>query len=322
MDAPKGARSEPPTIEVRPMGAHDADAVHAVLNRAAAFAGLDAQPLARVHGLLEKFGERLDTDSLAVLDDGEIAAIGVLFLPPLSGDADVANVLIEVDPMKRGHGVSEALFQWIATRLRQAKDPQGRPHHLRSGCDLRNGSRIELLSAAGFSPARYAFKMRAELGTLANGYVSPETVRLIPWDPRRDDEALKVFNEAFAEHWGLPTHDAKMWNRRFVGVPQFRADLSCLALQGESPVGLCVNWVRAEAPTMGWIEVIGVIPPFRGRGIADAMMSYSLEAFRNAGLSVAELDVDTKNATGALQLYEKHGFQPVSQTVILEKTLV
>jgi len=321
MDARETGQSDLPTIEVRPIGAHEGDAVHAVLERAAIFAALDPGPSARVHDLLGRFGERLNTDSLAVFSDGVLAAIGILFLPPFSGDADVASLLIEVDPTRRDGRVRDALVQWIDARTQQVKDPQGRPHRLRSGCDLRNESRLELLSNAGFSPVRYAFKMHAELPTLNAQYSLPQTLRLIPWDRERDDEALSVFNEAFAEHWGLPTQDDRMWEQRFVGVPQFRADLSVLALQEETPVGLCVNWVRADAPTVGWIEAIGVIPSHRGQGVADAMMSRSLEAFRKDGLSEAELDVDTANPTGALQLYEKHGFKPVSQTVVLEKPL-
>jgi len=321
LEAQEAERSNLPKIEVRPIGAHEGDAVHAVLEKAATSAALELGPSTRVHDLLGRFGERLGTDSLAVFSDGVLAAIGLLFLPPFSRDEDVASLLIEVDPTRRDKSVRDALVQWIDARTQQVKDPQGRPHRLRSGCDLCNESRLELLSDVGFSPARYAFKMRVELPNRAADYPLPQTLRLIPWDPERDDEALSVFSKAFAEHWGLPTQDAQMWEQRFVGVPQFRADLSVLALQGDTPVGLCVNWVRVDAPTIGWIEAIGVIPSHRGQGVADAMMSRSLEAFRKDGLSAAELDVDTENPTGALQLYEKHGFRRVSQTVVLEKTL-
>ena len=110
-----------------------------------------------------------------------------------------------------------------------------------------------------------------------------------------------------------------------MGVPQFRPDLSWLALQGADVIGLCINWIQPAAnetlPNQGWIEAIGVIPSWWGKGVADVLMTRSLNRFLDQGFSQVALNVDTRNPTGALQLYEKHGFTPSKRTGIFEKAL-
>ena len=69
----------------------------------------------------------------------------------------------------------------------------------------------------------------------------------------------------------------------------------------------------------GWIEAIGVIPEWRGRGLGSALMVQSLNDFAALGFMRAALDVDTENPTGALQLYEKLGFEAVKRTIVFLK---
>ncbi|MBU1050034.1 GNAT family N-acetyltransferase [Candidatus Bipolaricaulota bacterium] len=107
---------------------------------------------------------------------------------------------------------------------------------------------------------------------------------------------------------------------RFVGVPQFRADMSWLVAHDSEVIGVCINWVPPNA-TQGWIEAIGVVPDWRGCGVADAMMAGTLSTFFERGLLQAALDVDTENLTGALHLYEKYGFAVVRREAIFVKAL-
>ncbi len=59
----------------------------------------------------------------------------------------------------------------------------------------------------------------------------------------------------------------------------------------------------------GWIHQLGVRRPWRGRGIATALLRASATAFAAAGLEYATLDVDADNPTGAVRLYESVGFR-------------
>ena len=112
------------------------------------------------------------------------------------------------------------------------------------------------------------------------------------------------------------------WREFFTGVSQFRGDLSYLVMDAENVAGFCVNWVEgAESTREGWIEAIGVIPAWRGRGIASALMAKSLHLFQAEGLEQAALDVDAENPTGALRLYEKHGFTIARESIHFVKQL-
>ena len=53
---------------------------------------------------------------------------------------------------------------------------------------------------------------------------------------------------------------------------------------------------------------VSVRRPWRGRGLARALVSQSLVAFRDRGMTDAILGVDADNPTGALGVYEANGF--------------
>ena len=68
----------------------------------------------------------------------------------------------------------------------------------------------------------------------------------------------------------------------------------------------------------GWIEILGVKPAFRGRGVATALVQTSINAFIASGFTHAALNVDSESQTGALGLYESLGFEPFKGTITHE----
>jgi ribosomal protein S18 acetylase RimI-like enzyme len=61
----------------------------------------------------------------------------------------------------------------------------------------------------------------------------------------------------------------------------------------------------------GWVGDLGTRRGYRKRGLARALLSASMQAFKAAGMDTAKLGVDSQNPNGALQLYESVGFQKV-----------
>ncbi len=177
--------------------------------------------------------------------------------------------------------------------------------------------------------------MRRRLALPLLAALLPEELRLVTWTPEQDEALMHAFNEAFHGHWGLPKMNMTLWQEYFTGVPQFRGDLSSLAMSGDQIVGFCVNWivpaaVQGPAPSPdpspqlheGWVEAVGVIQGWRERGVASALLANSLQQFKAEGLEYASLDVDAENPTGALRLYEKHGFAIARETVHFVKELI
>ena len=82
-----------------------------------------------------------------------------------------------------------------------------------------------------------------------------------------------------------------------------------VALEDGVPAGYIVF---SSVLDEGSVDNIAVSPPFRRRGLADALLTDALDRGRAAGLSVVHLEVRDSNAP-AVALYEKHGFKAVGR---------
>ena len=60
---------------------------------------------------------------------------------------------------------------------------------------------------------------------------------------------------------------------------------------------------------VGWLDSVATRRPWRRRGLAGALIARSLQVLRDRGMESAALGVDAENPTGALQVYERLGFQ-------------
>nr|MDP9106671.1 GNAT family N-acetyltransferase [Candidatus Eremiobacteraeota bacterium] len=64
-----------------------------------------------------------------------------------------------------------------------------------------------------------------------------------------------------------------------------------------------------------WIGGFGVVPEFRGRGLARSYLGETLAIARASGANSLELEVLTHNAP-AVRLYERAGFATIDELVI------
>ena len=95
------------------------------------------------------------------------------------------------------------------------------------------------------------------------------------------------------------------------------------AVENES--GIEVGTSRARIDIMGgrpigYLGTVGVLPEFRNRGLATALIAQTLRYLASRGLDSAVLFVETTNL-GARRLYERLGWRPVYQTVHYWKTI-
>ncbi len=316
-----------PQYHARPIGRDDEFDLFTLLRDVAVSAGSEAPSRAGVHQVLERLGDNLVSDSLLVLSraEGPVAA-ALIFLPPVSGEDDIASLLVAGHPHDLEQGLAVTLMDWMERRVREVSGSHRILQSMRMSCDPEASARVRLLEQQGFNPVRYHFTMQTVLSEPRAEIALPSGLGLVPWVNEYSESARSAFNRAFEGHWGLPHIETAMWEQRFVDVPQFRSDLSWLVLFKDEVVGMCINWGPLPQSEgflckRGWIEAIGVVPEWRGCGVADAMMSRSLNGFLNVGLSYAALNVDTQNLTGALQLYEKHGFVPSKREAIFAKRI-
>jgi ribosomal protein S18 acetylase RimI-like enzyme len=262
------------------------------------------------------------THDLAVVqsDDGTIAAAAVLeWIDRNTTGERSFECHCDVLPSHRRRGIGTALLAWQETRVAEIlgsmTDVADR-RVVRAGyvMDADVGARI-LLERAGFAAVRRSSELhRPDLADLPD-VPSPAGIVIGPIDEH--DEALvrrvwEVGGEVFAGHWGdpLPDRSEEGW-LRFREDPDVEPSLWCVAFDGDEVVGHILNYLGPDdgGSMIGWTEGIAVRDGWRRRGIARAMLAWSLRRLRDAGARTAALGVDMENPNQALTLYESLGFR-------------
>lgn len=265
-------------------------------------------------------------DTLLGLDaDGTPQAFAMVECRP--GDTRVVRVSCwgGVHPRWRRRGVGRALLDWQVARGRQllAGSAKDVPGWILTRAKEDATDREALLRAAGFATARWFSDMRRPLAVPGAPPVAvadvPAGLRLAPFDSTLDEAVRLANNDAFAGHWGSEPHSAEDWQTWCTGHRDFRGDWSFVVLDGREVVGYALSaaypqdWA-AQGFTQGWTNLVGVLSPYRGRGVAVALLTATMRAFAADGMEYAGLYVDTENTSGALSLYTGLGYEAVERT--------
>jgi ribosomal protein S18 acetylase RimI-like enzyme len=78
---------------------------------------------------------------------------------------------------------------------------------------------------------------------------------------------------------------------------------------------LCRRWAGEG---VGFVDLLGVDPNERGRGLGSTLLRCAFASFAAAGLREAQLGVASDNP-GALALYERVGMAPRHRADVFEK---
>ena len=153
----------------------------------------------------------------------------------------------------------------------------------------------------------------------------PSGLEMIAWTDTWSEAALDALNDAWRDHWGYEPMPPEVWRYRFHDDAGFLRPASRLAVADGRVAGLvlCTEQATDDAGDgrTAWLDLIAVRREWRKRGVASALMSATLVALAEEGFRTAALDVDADSPTGALGLYERHGFRVMrSETVFALET--
>jgi mycothiol synthase len=174
--------------------------------------------------------------------------------------------------------------------------------------------------AAGFRVVRHSFRMRVELPPEHQAPAWPDGVTVRHMRPGEEERVHATHMDAFADHWDFHHTPYETWRRWFRDKHTFDPELWFLALDGDEIAGLalCAPHFSGE-PDFGWVELLGVRPPWRRRGLGEALLRHSFAELRSRGFTRVGLGVDAENTTGAVRLYERVGMAPVRRSDTWEK---
>jgi mycothiol synthase len=231
------------------------------------------------------------------------------FINPLTTGPDVFKAMV---------GALEARGRIIATRHADAVKV-----FETFGGDLAP-ERDALLRGIGYEPVRWYFSMvRPSVDDLPDAPL-PSGVEIREVEPEHLPLIWAAAQESFQDQWGYtPPTDADY--EVFLKDPVLNdTSLWRIAWDGDQVVGQVRSYIHAEENARlgrlrGYTEHISVRRPWRRRGIARALIGASFPLLRARGMTEAALGVDLDNPSGALRVYERCGFRPVSRSTTYRK---
>jgi mycothiol synthase len=169
---------------------------------------------------------------------------------------------------------------------------------------------------------RHSFQMQIDFAEPPEPPEWPPGFTVRRYAGEEDLQAVhECHQESFADHWEFRPQPLEVWRRYTVESPGFDPSLWWLAEADGELAGICLDWWHASGdPTFGWVGVLAVRKPWRGRGLGLALLRHSFVDLAAHGATRVGLDVDGENTTGAVRLYERAGMRPVRRLDVYEKT--
>lgn len=243
-----------------------------------------------------------------------------------------------VHPAWRGQGIGQKLMEAVIARARERMSEASSSRYRLQSPDLHDepddGGRIALFESNGFELVRWALDMRRELPGL--GRIAPVIpiveepagIQLRKWRTGVDDEEVGwMLNEAFRDHWGYTEIVMNDWlNYVHGGFLDLEHSVLAWDVANDRLVGACVN--RCDEQTFKfrgrnelYVDDLAVRREYRNRGVATALLTWTLNRADHLGMRSVGLDADAENHTGAVRLYKRLGFEVIGKMRIYRKEL-
>jgi len=259
---------------------------------------------------------------------GEPVAYGRIWLEPDSGGERVFWHIAHVVPEWRKADLRMAIFRFNEMQIRfMAKNRPwaGKPSCGAWALDEPNDWR-EMVLAEGYSPVMHFYEMiRQNLEDIPDNPL-PEGLELRAAQPEHYLEVWNAHKEAFREKpWFVESRYDREQYELWLNEPTFMPDFWQVAWDGDHVAGMAENHIPLENLAFdrkrGHTQILFVLPGWRRRGLAKALLAKSLVMMREGGLKEATLDVETQNTSGEIQLYESMGYRVARKYAHYKKSI-
>ena len=229
------------------------------------------------------------------------------------------DAFARVHPEHRGRGIGSALLALCEDRARARA---GGATRVLATAEPGDPAGPALLRDRGYAHVRTFIHMQRELDDEIHP-VLPEAVAFRAFrDDEREDWAAfhRVIETSFEDHFEAFSIDLDAFIRLYTEMPTWDPSLVTFAVAGDDIAGVVVSDLL-DGGDLGWVDDVGVLPPFRGRGIGRALLLKAFEDLRERGCDRVRLNVDSENTTGATRLYERAGMHVHREWLVHEKAL-
>ena len=253
----------------------------------------------------------VDRDLRVLERDGRL--IGYADTDPTRDEPPLWWCDVKVAPDVDARAVVAELVAWFEERA-----VEGRLRVWTSEDDTRI---VDAFGALGFEPVRHSYRMEIGLRDELRQPVWPAEISVRGATP---DDQRSVY-DAVVEVW-QDTNDPidetfEEWAHWHVERDSFDPSLWFLAMAGEELAGFSICRGDPVDPQAGYVNLLGVRRAWRRRGLGEALLLRSFDAFRQRGLTRGTLGVDASSVTGATRLYERAGMCVYRDTVFLERAV-
>jgi mycothiol synthase len=172
----------------------------------------------------------------------------------------------------------------------------------------------------GFTFSRAFWHMERGIDESFDATAPPTGVRLRPYIPPDDDRVgWELLEATFAGHYAIDPRPYEAYRSDVLEHERWDPSLVAFAEIGRDPIGIVVTEV---IDGVGWVDDVGVRADVRGRGIGRALLEHGFALLAARGVERVQLNVDSRNATGATRLYEAAGMTVRRSYDCYEKRLV
>jgi mycothiol synthase len=202
-----------------------------------------------------------------------------------------------VQPEYRRRGVGTRLLEWTLERA-----PRG--VELTISNEALTADAHALYVSHGFEPRMTETRMVRASAAESTDVQLPAGVETVPWTASTAPLFFTAYRASFADRPGFPDPRADEWIAEHRDQA-FEPDLSIVALMGGEPLGFVTIELRARS---GWIDQLGVVPEWRGRGLGEALLSTALSRIHVARVAQVFLHVNLNNPRAG-RLFTRAGFR-------------